>query len=271
MVRMISGIRTPNQPACIFIPLMKHPTQSIPNKRQATLGGFTLTELLVVILIILVLGALAFLTVGTFLKKAWAAESSSNLRQLGTSIQSYVDEHGRYPESYDFIGTGGASGGGAWTWQIRDQIGFSSLAQWPFSPVLQSRHGKKGLDSVPSSARPDLQHYAASAIVLLDVDENSPNGGNSYIRPVNLNNPVRIILLGDAPLKTPGAPASGCHSAWWSLRFGAVQGNPEERVNETLLRNDIDFWNNGKALFLFVDCHVETLGPKEIRKWNFQL
>lgn len=234
-------------------------------------GGFTLTELLVVIVIIVVLAVLAMFMAISFRKKAWAAESSSSLRQCAAAIQGYLADNGRYPECYDFMSTGGGSGGGPWSWQIRDYIGYSNTAQWPVSTVLHPRHGKKGFESLPESSRPDIHHFAASAIVLQDVDEANPNSGKRYIRPSNVSDPARLIMLGDAPLKTAGKPTSGCHAGWWSLRFGAVQGDPEAKIDQTILKKDIDFWMSGKAQFLFVDGHVEALTPKDIKKRYFQL
>lgn len=233
--------------------------------------GFTLTELLVVVVILVVLAALAFLTIGSFRKQAWAAESAASLRQCAAAVHSYLADQGRYPECYDFANTGAGSGGGAWTWQIRDHLGYSSPEQWPAPSVLHPRHGKKGLDRVPAAARNDLHHFAASAIVLQDVDENNPNSGKRYIRPSQISDPTRIIMLGDAPLKSAGVPASGCHAGWWSLRFAAVQGAPEQSVSESVLRKDMEFWLRGKAQFVFVDGHVEVLSPSEIKKRHFQL
>jgi prepilin-type processing-associated H-X9-DG protein len=78
-------------------------------------------------------------------------------------------------------------------------------------------------------------------------------------------------MLGDVPLKKPLQPAGGAHAAWWSLRFAAVKGSPNDPVDQSALLKSVDFWINGKAQFLFADGHVETLAPKEVKKKHFQL
>src|SRR3954453_18407022 len=58
------------------------------------LGAFTLIELLVVVAIIGILAALLFPTLGSAKEKAYRAQCINNLKQLGTSIQLYADDHG---------------------------------------------------------------------------------------------------------------------------------------------------------------------------------
>lgn len=61
------------------------------------LPGFTLVELLVVIAIILVLGALIFALSRGAMNAAHRASCTSNLRQIGVGLSSYVSEEGKYP------------------------------------------------------------------------------------------------------------------------------------------------------------------------------
>lgn len=58
--------------------------------------GFTLVELLVVILIVAVLAVLSFMGVSMFIKKASAAKDSSTLRQISVAINMYASEHNDY-------------------------------------------------------------------------------------------------------------------------------------------------------------------------------
>lgn len=61
--------------------------------------GFTLTELLVVLLVVLVLAALLGAGVPKAIYLAKQAKSSANLRLMGGALMSYVSEHdGRLPE-----------------------------------------------------------------------------------------------------------------------------------------------------------------------------
>ena len=225
--------------------------------------GFTLVEVLVVVAIIATLGLLSMLGVKAIRQKAQAATASSSLRQNAVAIQSFVADKGRYPEAWDFRG---GSGGGAWSWQLRDQLGYQSEESWPASSLLHPRHGSKGLDDVSGWDRENLHHFAASAVLFQDV-----NDTKSFTRATKVSNPSTLIMLGDAPLKRPGDPGSGCHAAWWELRETAVSGNPNGKINPAILNRQIDFWMNGKAHFLFVDGHVETLSADELRRKNFQL
>ena len=61
-------------------------------------AGFTLTELLVVLLIIAVLAAIIFFTVARAREKARASICVQNLRQIGVGLQAYISENsGRFP------------------------------------------------------------------------------------------------------------------------------------------------------------------------------
>ncbi|MGE3164149.1 MAG: DUF1559 domain-containing protein [Planctomycetota bacterium] len=59
--------------------------------------GFTLTELLVVITILAVLGAMAVPALRGALERADRTVCLSNLRQIGQAVTEYVADHGHYP------------------------------------------------------------------------------------------------------------------------------------------------------------------------------
>ncbi len=63
--------------------------------------GFTLVELLVVITIVVALAAIGFTSFRSIRQSANASTSSSNMRQLGVAIQTYVADKGRYPSKLD--------------------------------------------------------------------------------------------------------------------------------------------------------------------------
>ena len=68
-------------------------------KSKPTRGAnaFTLVEMLVVIVIIAALAALTFVTVGKIRSSAFAANSSSNIRQLYVGNQMYLSEYQQFP------------------------------------------------------------------------------------------------------------------------------------------------------------------------------
>lgn len=225
--------------------------------------GFTLTELLVTIVIIATLASLSVFGVGSIRRNAHAATAVTSLRQNAVAVQAYVTEKGRYPEAWDFRG---GSGGGSWSWQIRDHFNYQSLESWPASPLLHPRHGTKGLEKIKGWDRERLHHFSASAVVFQDV-----NDTKGFTQATKVSNPASTIMLGDAPLLQAKQPASGCDAAWWSLRDNAVKGNPSSPVDRAALNGSVEFWMKGKAHFLFVDGHVEVLAPEQVLRKHFQL
>lgn len=224
--------------------------------------GFTLIELLVTIVIVITLAGLSMVGVSSIRKNASAATASASLRQNAVAIQSYVTDKGHYPEAWDFRG---GSGGGSWSWQIRDYLNYQSTESWPASTLLHPRHGTKGLEKITGWNRERLHHFSASAVLFQDV-----NDSKGFTRSANVTNPASMIMLGDAPLIREKDPTSGCNAGWWSLRDKAVSGSPGSPVERAALNSSVEFWIGGKAHFLFADGHVELLAPDQVLRKHFQ-
>ena len=224
-----------------------------------------MVELLVVAVIIIVLASIVLMVTRSTRQSAWAAMSTASLRQCATAVHAFVQDHGHFPEAWDF------DGGGPWSWQIRDNVGDGDAASWPPDLFLHPRHGKFERARISESGRRNLTHYAASCTVLQDNKAGDPNEWKKLIRPLEPREPSRLIMLGDAPLKKTGKIAGGCHSGWWSLRFDAVSGNPNLPVSRRPLMDAVDFWYKGRAHFVFTDGHVQLLKPDEIKRRYFQL
>lgn len=62
-------------------------------KSHAMPGGFTMTELMVTVLIIVALAAIAFPVGRSVLGKSRSAACLSNLRQIGTGLEGYLQDH----------------------------------------------------------------------------------------------------------------------------------------------------------------------------------
>lgn len=232
-------------------------------RRSCFKFGFTLIETLVAIAIIAALTAASFIAFRSMRQSAQAATAVSSLRQNAVAIQGFVAEKGRYPEAWDFRG---GSGGGSWSWQIRDYLGYQNVESWPTTSLLHPRHGNKGIDAIRGWDRERLHHFSASAVLFQDV-----NDTKRFTRPANVSEPASTIMLGDAPLVRREQPASGCDAGYWSLRNNAVGGNPNSPVDQAALKSSVEFWMKGKAHFLFADGHVETLAPQQVLRKHFQL
>jgi prepilin-type N-terminal cleavage/methylation domain-containing protein len=67
--------------------------------RTSSRKAFTLIELLVVIAIIAILAALVLPLVRNSIQRAEATKCMANLKQIGTAIQSHVNDLGKYPDN----------------------------------------------------------------------------------------------------------------------------------------------------------------------------
>lgn len=228
-----------------------------------TAVGFTLIEALVTLAIIATLAAASFMGLRSMRQSAHASTAAALLRQNAVAIQSFVADKARYPEAWDFRG---GSGGGSWSWQIREHLGYQSIESWPADPLLHPRHGTKGIDTIRGWDRERLHHFSASAVLFQDV-----NDSKAFTRSTIVVNPASIIMLGDAPLIRRNQPASGCDAGFWSLRDNAVKGNPNSPVDQAAVNASVEFWMKGKAHFLFADGHVEALTPEQVLRKHFQL
>ncbi len=74
---------------------------SKPNRRSKIDAGFSLVELVIVIVIIGILAAIAVPRFQQGVKEADAAALISNLRTLRRAMELYKAEHGKYPDDID--------------------------------------------------------------------------------------------------------------------------------------------------------------------------
>ena len=137
------------------------------NKQHATLrNGFTLIELLVVVAIIAILAAIALFNFSEAQERALRSADMANMRALGTALQMYHVDHGKFPPADRVAGPfashtaasagNGPAAGGSWDgvpWLLVDQ-GYVTDWKIMFCP----RYLKK-YQGPPTRKNPDLPRY----------------------------------------------------------------------------------------------------------------
>ena len=82
---------------------MKKENQPCRNNRRA---GFTLIEILLVVVIIGMLAGIAAVAVPRNIEKARRAKAAADISSIGLAINSYYMEEGKYPQSLDLLTSG---------------------------------------------------------------------------------------------------------------------------------------------------------------------
>lgn len=198
--------------------------------------AFTLTELLVVIVIIAALAGLLFPMAVKFRKKAEATESITKLRQLGLAAVSYAgDHHNILPP---------ATGPDHWT---------ELLA--PYAGVT--------FEEGDASRQPDLYRTKAGYRTLSDKDKKefavnfslnqmSSSPENHSFTHWGKYNSLRTVVLPDPGVFRLFGDRAGTWRGW--------QGITE--------LNLIGFHYDGKANFCFLDGHVEAISRSEMENYS---
>jgi prepilin-type N-terminal cleavage/methylation domain-containing protein len=97
--------------------------------------GFTLVELMVTIVIVVILASLSFSGYQKIMKKAGMAKTMSNMRQLASGTVLYTQDHNGYIPRGDEGADGGGKGGRGIIWinHIADYIGNPELEEQPLN------------------------------------------------------------------------------------------------------------------------------------------
>ncbi|HRZ10852.1 MAG TPA: type II secretion system protein GspG [Kiritimatiellia bacterium] len=74
--------------------------------RRARQGGFTLIEMLLVVVIIGMLATIVTVSIPKHMRKARESKAAADIQSIGIAIQSYYMEEGKYPGSLDLLTSG---------------------------------------------------------------------------------------------------------------------------------------------------------------------
>ena len=226
------------------------------HKKTQIHRGFTLTELLVVILIIVVLASLAFFGVSRAREAARKSMSANNLRQIGVGVTAFVsDNNGYLPASRSSTGV-------YWPQLIWPNIQSLDVFMIPKSPDrpmdAKKNDGEGYFPMAPKSAvTPNNElirwnytiNGGGSKLPFSEIGDDGkalPGIGSGISRPyIQLTDPSRTVMLAEG-------------TSWW-LNAEAKPGS-----------NRIRTWSNGTANILMCDGSLRLLNPKtELRARDF--
>jgi prepilin-type N-terminal cleavage/methylation domain-containing protein/prepilin-type processing-associated H-X9-DG protein len=214
--------------------------------RHKSAHAFTLIELLVVIAIIAVLAAIAFPVVKSALNSAKAAETVSNLKQVGVLAANYAaDNNNRLPNSIDWGAYGGKPPGLVF-----------------FARSLAENAGFAYAQSPRTSTRP-LPEIFYDPCLEGDTRQQHPMGAfgvNASILPSGSNGVplAKIERPAQAVIFCSVASKGSKHSSEWGFTGNdfATKGLGADPCPDPR--------NAGKAAALFADGHVEKLDVKKM-------
>ena len=233
--------------------------------------GFTLIELLVVIAVIAILAAILLPAISGVQNRARSTSDLASIRDIGTGLNLLAAQDGKYPLSQ--------INGGSWTYwmeRVRDLSTGPKDSDYTYTindaaPFMSKR---KNI-SIPSDTTSDqfktLTHYASVEAVM----PWRSNPGLPGVPTARIQRPSSLVMLVDAPAVNSEDPLQGCHINLWgpfrtdhSKEWGTAK-NPSSGDNIIENVDLIDFRNDGAAHFLFVDGHVESIRPEEVKEKYF--
>ena len=253
------------------------------HSKNTRASGFTLVELLVVIVIIAALAGLVFTVAGRALRSARATKDVGNLRQCGISLVSYATDLGYFPMGYNF------SNGMSWA----DLITRAQAGENPKTTQLEMLWSPLMAQNIPTTLKQGaVTHFGVNPYVMSDSGPVDPQTGVAapkwVIRPLQLMRPNEQFLLCSVPAQNATIPYKSGHSIVWDLRNMAGGGYPSDglipqspatnaqksiglsadlaKKETTGTLPDFYRYRTGKGQFIFADGHVESLAPSEVKQ-----
>ncbi len=231
-----------------------NPFQIVPARNSGRSAGFTLVELLVVVVIIAALAALGMTMTTQMKKRGEATRSVMNMRQIGAAVGVYMAENSNNLPAgrEDVLSANGTPVEGLHWHQTLllltnpymdlTRMGDETwwLANKPFvkNPLANAK-------SLPQPFKPWWPGYAINLQIVSNLGlgggDWKPGGGGPQSKKVNL---AMIPEPGRTPLVSP-------------------RGDWHYSTNDLLETGIKGFLVDGKLPILFVDGHVETMTPNE--------
>jgi prepilin-type N-terminal cleavage/methylation domain-containing protein/prepilin-type processing-associated H-X9-DG protein len=217
--------------------------------------GFTLTELLVTIVIIAILAAMSVMLTSRFKESARKAASTGNLRQIGVAVQIFVSENNGY------LPASRSSTGIYWPELIFDHVGALSpylvpgTPDRPMDPKIKPVEGYFPMadkSAMTPEDTPIRWNYTIngghSGLVFAELaaDGKPLSGlGRGYSRPYHqIKRPGQTVMMAEG-------------TSWW---LNAAAKPDSDRIRR---------WSNGTANILWCDGRVSLTDPAEMKQSDF--
>lgn len=206
-------------------------------------GGFTITELLVVIGVIAVLAALCLPGSLKAIESARAARCMGNLRQLGAGFQMYAGDHDGTMLTLNEVSSPGANS----KYWPNLLVPYIPITQWRYSGAQGWGDTIEGVYRCPSAKA----YYNGGGYGVNELHLGKPG---RITKIFSITRPAQLWLLGDALIgKAPNSKTSA--SVWCSTCTSWGNGTGYEAAPR----------HNGKSNVCFVDGHVEACSYEDLR------
>ncbi len=211
-------------------------------------SGFTMVELLVVLVIAASLFALVSMLARKARESANMVVCASNMRQIGVAMQIYADDnYGVYPDT-----THTADTGQSWIYQLEEYlVKFDEVRICPADPQAELRLRNKA-----------SSYILNSLIFVPPVDAFGETIGTPRNRVNLLPDPARTILVFTASDRAGLYPGDDhTHSDLWHS-WNAVLRDiaPDRHFHRSSTRS-----TKGSANYLYADGHIESITANELQ------
>lgn len=214
--------------------------------------GFTLVELLVVIVIIAVLSTLGMFAYQGVMTSAQRAKCASNMRQLGIGLISYAqDNNGRLPATQHHMVYGSET---SWVFALKDYFGdeLEEIRICPADPQGRER------------ARNNASSYVLNDFLdsgAMDVWGNPLPGRGTLNSIRNPSRTMMLFIISDS--RGTGTGNDHIHGSGWNSWAPVLADIQPDRF---LRGNPNETQTKGSANYLYADGRVEAIEAAEIKR-----